>query len=235
MKRKHISGIYLVTCLRPGRLPVYYIGQSIDLHRRLLSHASCLRAGRHHNRWLQHLWNRCGKECFTFTIMGECEVGDLDATELWLLTEAIGSRNCCNIGTDPAAPMRGRKFSAEHRGRIAAGHTGENHYSYGKPLRDEHRAKISAGGRGVLRTAETKARISAANLGEKNSMFGVCGKRNARSRPVEGVNLATGEIIAFESANIAEKSGFDQGRITHCCRGNAKTHGGHTWRYATSA
>ncbi len=231
MNKDDFSGIYLITCNRAGQLPAYYIGQSIRVRRRIGQHRTALKYGRHVNPRMQRLWDKAGAEEFEFKALCASPVGQLDELELWFIQEMLGSRACLNIGTDPCAPMRGRKFSAVHRDRIAAGHSGENHYSFGKPLGAEHKASISIGGKGLKRGADTRSKISAANLGANNSMHGVVGAKHPRSKAVEGTNISTGIVIRFESANLARRAGFDQGRISHCCAGNAKTHMGYVWRF----
>lgn len=223
------SGIYLITCNRPAGLPLYYVGQSIDTRSRMLAHRSALRNNRHHNDRLQRAWEKYGSENFVFSLIGQFAIADLDSIELWFITEMLGAPGCCNIGTDPSQPNRGRKFSHEHRRKIAAAHTAENHYSYGLPLSDAHRANISAGGKGVKRGCDTRLKISKANAGSKNSMFGKTGLTHVRSKPVIGTCLETGDVITFDSANLARSAGFDQGAISRCCSGISKFHKGYSW------
>lgn len=235
MRAPSVSGIYLITCNRPTGLPLYYVGQSIDTRKRLLAHQACLRAGRHHNNRLQMAWNKYGSARFVFGLIGRCAVDDLDREELWFITEMQGRPSCCNIGTDPSAPNRGRRFGADHRGRIAAAHTGANHYSFGKPLAEAHRAKISAGGKGVKRSKATREKISSANKGNLNSMAGKTGLMHPRSRAVTGTCLVSGKQIRFDSGNLAMVEGFDQGAIHRCCNGVSKSHKGYAWAFTSAS
>lgn len=226
------SGIYLITCQPHGRLPLYYIGQSKNIHLRFGQHKTSLRSGSHFNRKLQNFWNAHGSESFKFEPLEFCEVDKLDDFEQWWINETIGHDRVFNVGTDPAAPSRGRKFSAEHKARIAAALTGQNHYAFGKRLSEGHREKISIGGRGVKRGDKTRQRISDANRGPKNSMYGKSGAMNSRSKAVIATSLKTGEILRYESATLAKVDGFDQSAISRSCHGKTRGHKGYQWRFA---
>lgn len=224
-------GIYLITCRPPGGLPLYYVGQSQNVALRFGQHRSALRCGSHFNDRLQRSWDKYGAETFSFEVLEFCQKQELDAAELWWLEQMVGYRRCFNVGTDPVAPQRGRKFSEEHKRKIAAAVSGNRHYAFGKNLAPEHRAKISASGKGLTRSAETRRRISLANAGERNSMHGMSGSLNLRSKPVQGVSIETGLVIRFESACLAEQAGFDQGAISRVCRGISRVHKGYVWSF----
>ncbi len=55
--------VYLITCLRNGRV---YVGSSIDWKRRKAQHLSGLRSGKHFNRQLQYDFDRFGLRAFSF-------------------------------------------------------------------------------------------------------------------------------------------------------------------------
>lgn len=53
-----------------------------------------------------------------------------------------------------------------------------------------------------------------------------------RSKPIEAVDPASGEIIySFHSSKEAGRNGFDGSHIISCCKGKRKTHKGLVWRY----
>lgn len=204
-----VSGIYLITCRPNGGLPYYYVGQSIDIERRKRFHFQRLRSGKHHNKFVQRCFSKHGELSFHFEILEECEHSELDDRETWWLTEMVGLKRCLNLSRDAVAPHRGKRLS------------------------DEHRQSISRGGKGKKRGEKTKAAISAANAGSKNSMFGKAGALSIRSKPVVGRCIATGEMVRFESANIAEKMGFSQASISRCCNGMIPVHLGFQWLFDT--
>lgn len=228
------SGIYLIKCCRPADLPLYYVGQSQHVQKRFSQHRNGLRSGRHFNAHLQAAWKKYGEAAFSFELLEEVPVDRLDDAELWWLKEMAGSRFSCNIGTDPVAPSRGRKFTAEHCRRISEAVSGPRHYLFGRKMDDAHRASISAAGKGQKRSAATRAAIARATSGESNAMHGVTGRAHARSRPVESIDPETGATRRYESANLAEKDGFHQAAISRCCHGKSRMHKGLIWRFATA-
>jgi hypothetical protein len=63
-------------------------------------------------------------------------------------------------------------------------------------------------------------------INTENAMFG---SDNPASRGVKGINLKTGEIVEFESANQAAKyfGLFNNSHIIECCRGKRPSCKGH--------
>jgi predicted GIY-YIG superfamily endonuclease len=97
------SGIYLITNTVNGKV---YVGQSINLQGRLWSHLSKLRKGTHHNRHLLAAVKKYGIEKFTFEVLCECSVEELDQKEQRYLDllksydREIGY-NVCPIAVNP--------------------------------------------------------------------------------------------------------------------------------------
>lgn len=60
-----------------------YIGQSINITKRLKEHKSSLKYGTNRNRHLQRAWDKYGKECFKFEIIEKCNVELLDKREIY--------------------------------------------------------------------------------------------------------------------------------------------------------
>lgn len=61
-----LKGIYTITNLLDGK---YYVGSSLDLNRRLLSHRTKLNNNTHRNKHLQNAWNKHGKANFKFEVI----------------------------------------------------------------------------------------------------------------------------------------------------------------------
>lgn len=90
MAKEKISGIYKIENLIDGKV---YIGQSINILRRLADHKSSLKYNRHHNGYLQRAYNKYGKENFDFSIICECEKEDLDELEKYYIMDVYASTN----------------------------------------------------------------------------------------------------------------------------------------------
>lgn len=70
------------------------------------------------------------------------------------------------------------------------------------------------------------------NYGSRNYLVSEKLTNGIMSRTVEALDPTSGNIIyRFPSAMEAQRSGFDQGAISNCCRGVRKTHKGFLWRY----
>lgn len=204
------SGIYMIEIVRPSGLPLFYIGRATRLRDRWRHHLMMLAAGRHANVAMQRAWRKYGGSAFTMSVLKFCDKSSLRSLEQAWINIAHGTPGCLNISRDTDSPWAGKTLSAVHR------------------------AKISSGGRGLRRSSETRAKIAAANTGEKNSGFGRRGRLNGRSVAVESRCLVTGVVQRFESMNLAVDQGFDQAAISRACSGKFKSHRGRTWRYATS-
>jgi group I intron endonuclease len=105
----------------------------------------------------------------------------------------------------------------------------------------ETRAKISAGNMGQTRTAETRAKISAAHkgnhycLGIKHTDESKRNMRDGWARRAKAVECLTksGEIVGHYTscADAAKKTGINRVNISRVCCGQRKTAGKFKWRF----
>lgn len=113
---------------------------------------------------------------------------------------------------------------------------GFKYYTYANTGRGYNIADGGNGGN-LLRgkTEEEKKeianKISKANTGENNHMYGRTGEKNPNSKPVIGVNLKTGEVIELYGAKQGEELGFIPTAITACCKGKLKQYKDYKWYY----
>ena len=76
------TGIYLIKNEINQHM---YVGQAKDINARWIHHRSDLKNGRHSNNHLQSAWNLYGGDNFTFSILEECKVEELDEREqFWI-------------------------------------------------------------------------------------------------------------------------------------------------------
>lgn len=109
----------------------YYIGKSMDIHKRILKHKSDLRLGRHHSPYLQNTYNKYGEKDLVFSIICECtkeESGNLEQEYIKKYNSYNNGFNC-TLGGEWGAP--GRKFSEETLKRMSENMIGEKNPMYG--------------------------------------------------------------------------------------------------------
>lgn len=89
-------GIYSIVCLKNSKI---YIGQSKDIKLRWLSHKEELQKGTHQNRHLQRAWNKYGENSFIFSIIEECNEESLTEREQYWIDYygGINSTNTYNF------------------------------------------------------------------------------------------------------------------------------------------
>lgn len=69
------------------------------------------------------------------------------------------------------------------------------------------------------------------NHGSRNTKAGASISK-ALSKPIEAVDPVSGEVVhRFSNSREAQRSGFNRGNISNCCRGILKTSQGFIWRY----
>lgn len=78
---KKISGIYKIECNVDNKKYIY-IGKSINIEKRHNEHHSDLRRNKHHNVFMQRLYNKYGEDNFCFSIIIECEEKKLNKNEI---------------------------------------------------------------------------------------------------------------------------------------------------------
>lgn len=163
----------------------FYVGSAVDLKRRKTRHFSELRNGKHNNHHLQAAWQKYGKQAFIFVVVEELPAeADLLAAENVWLKEHVGQPYCYNIGVDATAPMLGV--------------SGEASPTWGRKRTPEELAAQNWAGRthtpdavekirqhlvGKPKSAEVRAKISAALTGEGNFWYG-------KKRPDHGVKVS---------------------------------------------
>lgn len=171
------SGVYVIEHIATGRR---YVGSAVDLVKRWKEHRRQLMQGRHHSRFLQRAWDKCGPEAFSFRVALLCDRVNLLFYEQALIdfyrpeynsAPTAGSQLGFKMSDEAKAKMSqaakrtrnftGHQHSEETKRQISASRKGK----VGGPRTPELRAKISAALKGKVCPSERRERISASLSG----------------------------------------------------------------------
>lgn len=157
-----MQGIYKIENLINNKV---YIGQAVDIKRRLNKHKWFLKNDKHPNQHLQNSWNKYGKENFSFEVIESVsEKEDLTNCEQYYMDFVFNSMDSKN-GYNKRSADLSPSFSEETLKKIS-----EN--NKGKKLSEESRKKMSMAKKGVKRkphSEETKRKIGESNRGRRMS------------------------------------------------------------------
>ena len=73
-----------------------YIGQSVNIEKRLVRHSRELKSGKSPNKILQLAWNKYGETNFNAYILENCDVIDLDEREIYFIKNMQYRKNKTN-------------------------------------------------------------------------------------------------------------------------------------------
>lgn len=150
-------GVYQITCSANG---AQYVGSSIDVHRRVVQHISCLSSGKHSNKRLQRTWDKYGRDQFAVFLLEEVSSeADLISREQYWLDSAKERRGALLMNLSPSAQNTlGYKFARETVDKIAAKLRG---YKHDEAFRQKCRERMLR----FRHTEESRKKISQANMG----------------------------------------------------------------------
>lgn len=136
------SGVYGIYNSITGKI---YVGSAIKLHRRIVDHIYFLNLGKHHSVLLQRAWIKYGAEAFELLVLEYVKYKNelVDREQYWMdLTNCYDPKCGYNI-----SPTAGNCLGVKHS--------------------DEIKAARSKSLTGIIRSPETRAKISAARKGVK--------------------------------------------------------------------
>lgn len=195
-----------------------YIGQTIqDLDIRWRDHlkksSNC--------RYLSYALTKYGEDTFEFTLICICFDEDLNRFEIdymkkynTIAPNGYNLREGGNNGRQHEDTKK--KISKTLKDKYAKQEIIPNRSFLGKKLTSEHKAKISKSGKGLIRSEETKKRITEANKKYKVLQYTLEG---------ELVNTYDGCVVAANAMSVTK------GQISAACRGKLKTYKGFVWKY----
>lgn len=143
-----MGDIYEIRNLETGNV---YIGQTIDFKMRWSVHRGYLRSGNHCNRHLQNAWNKYGENKFRFSVIEECDPGDLDTREQFHIDKALSIPGQIVYNLSPVA-QKGflTEEGRERKRQVMLG----NLHTVGRVRPESERLAISVGNKGKKRSPE---------------------------------------------------------------------------------
>lgn len=100
-----ISGVYKITCLKNDKV---YVGQSLDINRRLNQHYNSLNnlTHRHHSSDLQDDWDKYGEKNFVAEIIETCPPNKLEEREKYWIDFYKSDVEGYNVRGDYNKPIK---------------------------------------------------------------------------------------------------------------------------------
>lgn len=161
------SGIYEIRNTINGKT---YIGSSVNIKYRLITHRSALNRNKHYNKKLQCSWNKYTKNSFVFSVLEFVAIeSELIPREQYWIDKLKPQYNICPI----AGRTKGIKLSDEQKIKISERLIG-NRYAAGKPKihPQEVKTKISNSLKGIRHSQESYDRGGAKTRGRVGPMLG---------------------------------------------------------------
>lgn len=161
------SGVY---CIHNTVNDRRYVGSAIHILRRWNLHKSQLNRGRHYSKHLQNAWSKYGPDIFKFYVIEYVEDANrlIEREQFWIdCLNSIDPRFGYNI-----APTAGSSLGRKHPPEVLAKMRGPRNKL--PPRTPEHCAALSASRignqwtKGIPKSVEHKAKLSAVMLGRKN-------------------------------------------------------------------
>jgi group I intron endonuclease len=200
-----------------------YIGQAVDLNRRLCGHRSSLRRGDHHNSHIQNSWKKHGENSFVFEVILQCDASCLDDEEQKQL-DLVHISKRYNLSGDCSSPNRGRKHSDKTKSIWSKR---RSEYFKNKHNVESMRKKMK------IRFMNQKERDNISVKLKKYFSLEESRIKNSRSR---GGSIIVGESIdgdvevVFMSLSDARRAGFNAANIASVIKGSRSQHHGMKWR-----
>jgi group I intron endonuclease len=172
------TGIYAIRNITNGKV---YVGSAGDIKTRWNVHRCLLRKGTHHSPHLQAAWNKHGAEAFHFEKLLVCKKEHLLLYEQILIDGMHAANRQHGYNAAPMATgTRGKVMSEEARAKIRAARAKQvfspetralwSKNRTGRKMPASYSKYLSERQQGFKHSEASKARISAVQIGRKQSL-----------------------------------------------------------------
>lgn len=157
---KKAVGIYLIKIDRGSKPPAFYVGQSVDMAERRMSHLRALRAGRHDNTYMLNAFRKYGEEAFAFYELLHCSSDNLIIYEQIILDwyRSVYGPRVVNVLADCVRSHQGVKRRPDTIIKMSLAQKG-------RKKSPEQIEKMSVARLGARHTEETKRKLSEYHIG----------------------------------------------------------------------
>ena len=232
-------GIYKITS-PSGRI---YIGQSIDLKRRIARYKSNLNASKGQSK-LNRSFIKYGIENHTFEIICLCHIDLLNKAERYYQDKYNSMINGLNLRLTKSNDKSGKmsnesvakmlvyknNMSEEHRFKIGLANKKNGNYPtmLGKKHSELTKNKMSESAKGKIKTKEHINNIRKSKIGLVVSIE----TRIKKSKQVTQYDMQMNYLADYYSCREAGRvTNIPNGDIINCCKGRFKQSGGFKWKY----
>lgn len=189
-------GIYRIFHVESGKS---YVGQSVNVERRLNGHLLQLSRGSHCNSRLQNAYSLYGKDSFAIEVLESCQKENLTEREQFWMDSYRQSNGLYNLAPAAGSPL-GYKHNDEMRRKVSQSLIG-NKRTLGKKHSDETKLKMSTTRKGRQISDLVKRKISKALTGKKASENGREKMKIAKEKPIIYGGIAYNSLNAAAIAN----------------------------------
>ena len=246
---KSNPGIYKITNIKNNR---YYIGSSVNINKRWLTHKRLLNKGEHENNFLQNSWDKHGEESFVFEVLEVVsELSNLLIREQYYLDliKPFNKETTFNL-CETAGNMLGFRHTNETKEKMSISQL--NRFkdpkervkcNIFKNLTEEEKLVLievmSKSHKGLKHSTDTKVKMIKLSLGRKHNSETKSklskinkGRKHNNKRKVYQLDTNNNIIKLWDSlTEAAEYFNIHPSRICSACNGRTKTCVGFKWDY----
>lgn len=204
---KHTYGVIYELRWQTAEKTYRYVGQSVDLDRRVREHRSYLKRGDHHNPFMSRVWAKHGD--FEVHVLEEgVPVEDLAAVERRYIDEIWGQEGCLNGTRETINPMFDPSVKKRQAEAVRA-----------TCQTDEWQAKNKAAGARRAQDPAWRAAMAKRSQDPSWKAKNKAATREANNKAVE-LTMPDGGVEIFESITVAaEEIGVRQNTLSRWLTG----------------